>query len=286
MPSSANVLNTCRKVVPRAIRQHWPRFKVVAAQLMDKNLRNVSSVMLALKDRYNGERCFIMGTGPSLNRMDLELFKEEYVWAANKSYLLFDRISWRPSFYVAVDKRVVPDISGEINYLKRSLTKTMFFFPARFREQWVLRGGPNVYWYREVSMDETNLPDGMFSRDASEWVSNVRTVTIAALQLAVYLGFNPIYLIGCDTSYSVSSSVRTEGDDPDKLISTKDNDPNHFDPQYFGTGSKWHEPHVDKMLFHYEQARRVCDSLGVNIYNATVGGNLEVFPRVDYTELF
>ena len=40
------------------------------------------------------------------------------------------------------------------------------------------------------------------------------------------------------------------------------------------------------MLLHYEQSRRVCDSLGVQVLNATVGGKLEVFPRVDYRSLF
>jgi hypothetical protein len=40
------------------------------------------------------------------------------------------------------------------------------------------------------------------------------------------------------------------------------------------------------MLFGYEMVRRVCDALGVQVYNATVGGKLEVFPRVDYDRLF
>jgi hypothetical protein len=285
---SENVLSACCNLVPKAISRPWPFLKCIAAKFVDDKVRkrNVSQGLRSLKGRYSEERCFIMGSGPSLNRMDLELLREEYVWAVNKCYLLFDRINWRPSFYVAVDTRVVPDIAREINHLIRNLSETTFFFPLQFREQWVLRSGTNVYWYREVPLDETNLPDGVFTRDASEWVSSSRTVAIAALQLAVYLGFNPIYLIGCDTSYAVSSSVRTEGNDPDRFISTKDNDPDHFDPRYFGQGSKWHKPHVGRMLFHYEQARRVCHSLGVNVYNATVGGKLEVFPRVDYIELF
>jgi hypothetical protein len=218
--------------------------------------------------------------------MDLEFLEQDHVWGVNKCYLLFRRIKWRPSFYVAVDTRVVPDISRQINHLIRDLPQTTFFFPGQYREQWVLQSGANVYWYREVCLNETDLPYGTFTRDASGWVSGVRTVTIAALQLAVYLGFNPIYLIGCDTAYSMPSTVRREKSDPDQLLSTENDDPNHFDPRYFGKGSKWHEPYVERMIFHYQQAKRVCDSLGVNIYNATVGGYLEVFPRVDYTGLF
>ena len=285
-PSGADILRAYRKIVPEAIRQLVYQCMIQPVHLMDENVRNMSQRLRSLQGRYSGQRCFIMGSGPSLNQMDLELFKQDYVWAVNKCYLLFDRISWRPAFYVAVDTRVVPDIAAEINHLICNLPQTTFFFPVKFRELWMLRSGANVYWYREVVQDETNLPNGMFTRDASESVSGVRTVTIAALQLAVYLGFNPIYLVGCDTSYSMPSTVQFERDGPTKLISSEDDDPSHFDPRYFGRGSKWHQPHVDKMIFHYQQARLVCESFGVSVYNATVGGNLEVFPRVNYTELF
>ena len=279
-----------RKIIPGAIRRRvYPvirRRHGIVPYLVDGSVRNMPQRLRSLQGSYTGERCFVMGNGPSLNQMDLELFRHEHVWGSNKCYLLFERISWRPAFYVAVDTRVVPDIAGDINNLVRSLPKMASFFPVMFRERRMLQSAPNVYWYREVYLDETNLPDSMFTRDASKWVSSVRSVTIAALQLAVYLGFNPIYLIGCDTSYSVRSTVRTEGDNSDMLISVQDDDMNHFDPRYFGAGSKYHEPYVDRMIFHYEQARKVCYSLGVNVLNATVGGNLEVFPRVDYTELF
>ena len=227
-----------------------------------------------------------MGNGPSLNQMDLGLLAGESVWGANRCYLLFERIDWRPAFYVSVDKRVVPDIAQEIAALFRELTQTLFFFPVEFRERGLLPSAPNVYWYREVDIDETDLPDGTFSRDAAQFVTTVRTVTVAAMQLAAFLGFNPIYLIGCDTSYSIPSTARSEGDSGEKLVSTEDDDPNHFDPSYFGKGRKWHNPHVERMIFHYEQARKVCDAMGVEVYNATVGGKLEVFPRVDYRTLF
>lgn len=239
-----------------------------------------------LRAAYAGQRCFIMGNGPSLNKMDLTLFENEYVWASNKAYLLFERIRWRPKFYVSVDIRVTPDIAAEINALTRKHIDMLAFFPVRFREKWILKSRPNVYWYNERPMDETNLPAGVFSLDVAEWVSSVRTVTLAALQLAVHLGFNPIYLIGCDTSYSIPPTVEFEGGDRARLVSTDDDDPNHFDARYFGKGSKWHIPNADLMLEHYAQAKKACDSINVQVINATVGGKLEVFPRVDYRELF
>ena len=133
--------------------------------------------------------------------MDLDLLKNEHVWASNKINLLFDKISWRPGFYVAVDQRVFPDISQEIEMTTAELPDTKFIFPSLFREQKSLQSADNIYWYRETNWDQSKIPNSTFTTDASKWVAGVTTVTIAAMQLAVYLGFNPIYLIGCDTSY-------------------------------------------------------------------------------------
>lgn len=233
-----------------------------------------------LEGKYSGNRCFIMGNGPSLNKMDLKLLKDEYVWGSNKIYLLFNRISWRPQFYTAVDVRVVPDIADEIDKIAQMMPNCLFFIPLKFRTDCVLKSRKNLFWIPEVQETDT------FSFDISKWVASVRTVTITALQLAVYLGFNPIYLIGCDTSYSVPKTVVYENDNPNQLISTVDDDYNHFDPSYFGEGSKWHEPHVDRMINHYKISKKYCDQKNVKIINATVGGNLEVFPRENYNDLF
>jgi hypothetical protein len=226
-----------------------------------------------------------MGNGPSLNKMNLDVFEEEFVWGSNRCYLLFTRVQWRPKFYVAVDTRVVPDNADEINFLSKKMPNSYFFFPVEFRKKGILRSNKNVYWYHEISIDEANLPYGMFSTNPADYVYSVRTVTVAMLQLAVFLGFNPIYLIGCDTSYTIPSNIQIENGNPEWFTST-DADLNHFDSSYFGEGKKWHNPHVDRMIFNYKQAKKVCEHQGVSVINATVGGNLEVFPRINYLELF
>ena len=266
--------------------RHWTRCRHLAIQAADPNVRTLSARLGALRGAYRGKRCVIMGSGPSLNHMDLECLRGEYVWGVNKCYLLFDRLSWRPAFYVAVDRRVVPDISSQLMELVHGLGDTRFFFPVHFRFDGMLASGSNVYWYVERLGSPGDGSCVGFTDDAARWVSPVRTVTVAALQLAVHLGFNPIYLIGCDTSYAVGSSVRRDVDDPDRLTSTVDDDFNHFDPSYFGAGSQWHEPHVERMIEHYTLSKRACDALGVEVLDATVGGKLTVFPKVDYETVF
>lgn len=279
--------NIYRSLLPETFRIRFRDFRrrFGYVNLSDENVMHMSKRLKQLSGTYSGERCFIMGNGPSLNKMDLHLLGNEYVWGSNRCYLLFDKIRWRPKFYVAVDTRVVPDNADEINSLSEKLPDSFFFYPVEFRYRHILQSRKNVYWYREVTLGEDNLPYSMFSTNPSNFVYSVRSVTVAMLQLAVYFGFNPIYLIGCDTSYQIPESVQLENGNKELLISTA-SDPNHFDASYFGRGKKWHDPHVDRMIFHYEQARRICEEQGVQVLNATAGGNLEVFSRVNYFELF
>lgn len=246
---------------------------------------NVSARIRELKGVYTGKRCFVLGNGPSLNYTDLELLKNEYVWGFNKIYLLFERISWRPKFYVANDPRLTGHISEEIDMLVGQLPESLFFFPLNFRSNHVSSAEMNTYWYNEIPW-RTDKNIRQFSLDPAVYLVNSATVTIAGLQLAAYMGFNPIYLVGCDTYYSVPSSVSHENDDPELLISNEDDDPNHFSPKYSGKGDKWTTPNVKLMIKQYGDACAVLEKRGITVYNATIGGQLEVFQRINFDALF
>lgn len=288
------IKNIYHRHIPTNIRIQFKNFRENAIkqinelfiQTFDPSVRNMASRLSNFRGLYRGNRCFIMGNGPSLNLMNLDLFKNEYIWGSNRCYLLFDRIDWRPTFYVAVDKRVVPDNAKEINNLVVELPSTKFFIPYNFRYNKILKSRNNLFWFNETPYSENGKAFDNFSLEPSISMSGVRTVTLSSLQLAVYFGFNPIYLIGCDTSYSIPTNVHVENNNSEFLISIEDNDLNHFVPNYFGYGKKWHNPHVDRMIKHYEESYEVCNSINIEIFNATVGGNLKVFPRVNYLDLF
>lgn len=240
-----------------------------------------------LKGTYAGQRCFIMGNGPSLNKTKLELLKNEFVWGFNKIYLLFDKITWRPNFYVTNDQRLTRHISKEIDSLIGQLPDSVFFFPDHFLSNEVNNKNENIYWYHEIPWGNKGSSNPtLFSRDPSKSIVNTATVTIAGLQLAAYLGFNPIYLVGCDTSYVIPTTVEFENGNPEMLTSTADDDPNHFAPGYSGKGDKWSAPNVSLMIAQYTDARRALEESNIKVYNATVGGHLEVFPRIDFASLF
>ena len=239
----------------------------------------------ALKGRYAGNRVFVIGNGPSLTKMNLSLLATEYTFAANRFYLMYDRIEWVPTFYTALDWRVVPDNFLEINGLSGSVS----FYDKRY--QGLLVNKPDVYWYSHHVSDQ-RLTEARFSFDIAEGVVGAGSVVGSAIQIAYFLGFDPIYLIGCDLGYSVAETVRQEGQDVfgtgvrQLLTSTKNDDPNHFDPRYFGSGRRWHDPNVKRMVEGHQQCYDAIAGAGGRIYNATEGGSLEVYPRVRFDTLF
>jgi hypothetical protein len=96
------------------------------------------------------------------------------------------------------------------------------------------------------------------------------------------MGFSKVYLIGFDHSYTIPKDAQVSGVD----ILSQSDDPNHFVPGYFGRGYRWHDPRVDRMEQAYRRAGEAFEADGRKIYNATVGGRLEVFERVEYSSLF
>ena len=250
-----------------------------------------------LRNKYKGHRCFVMGNGPSLNNTPMEKLEDEYVWGVNRCHLLYDQISWRPTFYCAVDHRVTPDIAPEIDSQSLALPKTIFFMPEQYADlrDWKTRG--NIIWTREKLQDPSLGPDGYFASSPPDFIRTPNTVTITCIQLAVYLGFNPIYLIGTDAKWVMPDGLATgEGQvrDPGTgelitnfaLTMEGESDPNHFHPDYFKKGDPWTAPNLGGQIYGYQRVKEKCDERGVKIFNSTVGGELEVFPRVNYLELF
>ena len=251
-----------------------------------------ASDLSALKDKHRGQRCIILGNGPSLNQTDLSLLDGETVFACNAIHLLFDRIDWRPAYYTCVDSQVLPDRAADIEAMLAASPAMTAFFPAeiqihggdrrRMKGRDVIADGPNRYFFNEEPGELDALPESMFSLDAESRVVQPHTVAITMMQLAAHMGFCELVLVGCDMSYTVPATVQRESDggaDDPRLTSIEDDDPNHFDPRYFGAGRKWHRPNTALMREHYRVALQALDLIGVTVRNATVGGALEVFER-------
>lgn len=216
------------------------------------------------KDAFRGRRAFIIGNGPSLREMDLRPLQAEITFGLNRIYLLFDRIGFPTTFLVSVNTHVIEQCADEL-----IATRSDKFLSWHARRH--LERTDAVTFMRSVSRPH-------FSRDPSRGVWEGATVTFVAMQLAHYMGFEEIVLIGVDHQFATGGPAHA-------LVTSDGADESHFDPSYFGKGFRWQLPDLETSEYAYTLAKKAFEADGRRIINATVGGRLEVFPRRTYAEV-
>jgi hypothetical protein len=224
--------------------------------------------LAALKDSRRGERCFIIGNGPSLRQTDLTRLRGEYTFGLNRIYLLFPELGFSTTYLVTVNWLVLEQCVDEI--LALSTTK---FLPWSFHGRLTGEQPANTVFIQCDGSKHT------FATEARRPLWQGTTVTYIAMQLAYHMGFQKVILIGVDHSFI------TQGKPHEAVISQGD-DPNHFSPDYFGKGFKWQLPDLKTSEIAFRLARQAFEAAGREIVDATVGGKLTVFPKLDYSSLF
>ena len=256
-------------VITKAIESQEERNTLSHCKLIDIYSLNQDITNIKVDDlskfhnRHEGERCFIVATGPSLRVDDLDILYKNNVCciSVNSIYNVFDKTNWRPKYYGISD--LIGYKEMEQNILAMDV-ENKFIMDAIWDENKHMQEKGFYRWHMNVENEQSWNPD--FSDDINRGFFVGKTVTYDfALQFAVYLGFKEIYLLGVDCNY-------VKGSENNHF--TKSNKPDYFDHQ------------EDKMIMAYQSAKRYADSHGIKIYNATRGGMLEVFERVDFDSLF
>lgn len=226
--------------------------------------------LTALKDAHKGERCFVIGNGPSLKNTDVSKLKNEFTFGMNRIYLAFPDWGFRTSYLVSVNNLVNEQCYRD--FQKLEMPK---FFSWRSRGLLYPQGQPD----ENTHFLFTTYTGPKFAQDARERLWEGATVTYVCLQLAFHMGFDEVILIGVDHSFI------SEGK-PNTTVVSGGDDPNHFDPGYFGKGFRWQLPDLDTSEQGYLLARLNFEGAGRRVLDATIGGQLSVFPKVDYNALF
>lgn len=218
-----------------------------------------------LRNRHTG-RVVLVCNGPSLNQMRLRFLRKEIVIGVNKIYLGFRQFGFYPRYFVAVNKKVLEQSAQEIRRLN-----CVKFLSKRAED--ILPENALTYHI------ETRGPVEKFCRDITKGVHEGWTVTYAALQIAYYLGFNEVVIIGMDHRFEYQGR-------PNESSVLQGEDPNHFCADYFGGGQSWDNPDLERSEESYRLARSVYEQDRRRIVDATVDGACEVFEKRDYRELF
>jgi hypothetical protein len=210
----------------------------------------------------------VVGNGPSLRKTDLDLISGEVSFAVNRIRLIYPETNWRPTHYVRAES---------MEYLG-SPDPTLWLDDMLYHQDIGAEIWANLYfikWMDRFGYDSSgiNVPklcNHYLEHYDSEncphmWhlpiVCTYGSVVTVAIQLAVLQGYSPIYLLGCDLGYQDRGKN------------------SHFSSDYVQT-PEFLRPknyaNLDTLQGHIIAKR----SSKVPIYNATVGGELEVYPRV------
>lgn len=266
--------NNILKEVARSVIRFYYRCTLEYTPHNYKVRKKYKQRLLSFKDIHKGKRCFIIGNGPSLTAEDLALLKDEYSFAANRIFYMFDKTDWRPTYYCAQDDVVVRDIADKFDTI---LPNCNYAFIA-------------AYCYRALNEDtlsdkkvllyfdkfQQSHKGRLFSERIEDFVFDGGTITYAAIQIAAYMGFSEIYLIGVDHNYSTLSFKGNS-------INDKDVKSSYFEGMPIDI--KMTKPNTDGSTLSFMKAKEYADSHNLLIANATRGGKLEVFPRVKLEEI-
>ena len=256
---------------------------------MELNAETISAIR-AMRGKYKGHRCFLAGNGPSLASTPLELLKDEYTFGVNKIADIYKMTTWRPSFYVNVANGVVfPPQRDACILAARDAISFLCVDNLQHlygvNDDGVCKITDNIYPLKVTFRlyDPTEIDSSTWSYDISDHVSKDGCSMYSVFQIAVYLGFDPLILIGCDLGHK-------------GFIWEENKDPNHFTEDYWerltidgGKPYRITDQYAKKQARHIRSAhimaQEVCDKMGVKIYNATLGGELEVHQRVDFEDI-
>jgi hypothetical protein len=216
------------------------------------------------RDCHRGERLVLVCNGPSLNQTDFSLIRREVSMGLNKIFLGFRRFRFYPRYYTAINRRVIEQSADQISQLNC----------VRFLKD---MGGANPLPESALTYLLNARPEERFHPNLCEGFFEGYTVTFAALQIAFFMGFSTVVIVGMDHRY------RFEGL-PNQPHELKGPDPNHFDPGYFG-GHTWDNPDLANSERFYAMARAAFEADGRRILDCTVSGACDVFEKARLEEV-
>ena len=227
------------------------------------------------------KRIFLVGSGPSLKDTPMELLKNEDIFVMNKFGRMDTHHEWgmKPKYYFkidhnTVDRTQVEEITWALENCEHLFLWEMFKtgYPENHPNFETLSEGvgdiPNTtwfpkcplkcrqyYWDNHAKTTEWHLPELCTAFGGMSTMIQIASTV---------LDYDEIYLVGCDLGYTPQQEL------------------NHAIPNY--TTDKRDKSEIDNgnMKHLHEMALRCCP---IPIYNSTVGGELEVYPRKDIWEV-
>ena len=251
-----------------------------------------------LKDIHKGKRCFIIGSGPSIKDQDLLKLHNEQTFVVNTfwNHPQYKEIS--PKYYVLLDGDVFPQPGQKLNFfVEQFLAKinllsscpTGFFFHVSSRD---FMEKNNVFSNNKIHyiFSQGNLKDNLdFNIDIDKMVPYGKNVIVSSIMIAAYMGFEEIYLLGCEHDFLAYPSYKHYEKFP-HFFSNPYNLSEKEDTGYYAMAIMPYEKHIYSSLILFKNYRLLKEKLAIKkpaikIYNATPNSFLDVFPMVKFEDI-
>jgi hypothetical protein len=233
------------------------------------------------KNKHKGKRVFLIGNGPSLNKTNLDLIKNEYSIAMNRISLIYEQTEWRPSYYLFCSSNCDHPTWGRA-WTKSILNtvnddKTTPFIWSKYQRTIDPKNKiKKIKWFHNVSEKkpdtEGNIDPICFSENVIERIDKTGTTMNVALQLANHMGFSEIIVIGADLGWKADTGKTNS-------------DPNHFCKDYSADIPAYKLKKINNQMRNIHKLARSKISDTVKMYNATVETKLDIYPLIEYEKL-
>jgi 8-oxo-dGTP pyrophosphatase MutT (NUDIX family) len=236
---------------------------------------------LELLNKHQGNRCFVIGTGPSIGKQDLCGLRNEICIAVSNFFVhpLFDKI--KPKYYcIAPYHAPITEDAWQawMDELNAHIGNSNLFCGANDIERNMAKGRlkNNCPYFIDFNGNYQDIISNGI--DLTRPVPGVQSVSVMALMIAMYMQFSEIYLLGCDHDWLLHMYESHHFYDESK----------HVFNRHMGINCEWQKTDLEKecrsyieLWQQYKVLRQLANQTGTLIYNATDGGMLDVFPRVD-----
>jgi hypothetical protein len=258
--------------------------KLIGNQIPDP-LRSKNKIF---KDKHKGQRCFILGSGHSILTQDLTKLTTEIVFTQNHFHAHKDIKTINPDYHVVVpmfqpakyDNDWVKWLQG----MEETLPEDTIYFMGSNTKKIVDAHSHigNRAYYIDHGLDPVLMKKAAV--DITKRIMSVQTVITQCITIALYMGFDKIYLLGFDLDQIIHlaqnrDNVRFYGNSP-----VTDNDAEKgFEEKLGSSGEDYYNQWV--IWKQLNLLKTYAESKGIEIINLTNGGLLNVFKRQPYESI-
>jgi len=249
------------------------------------------------KKNLKHKTAYLIGTGPSLKKIDISKLKDKRTITFNRAYVAFEDWGFEPSYYLSIDSEDIKSTHKDINNLIENSNIERFFLPHSIQTSSDFPGekfiesdnvqflvDPPEAWSillpisHNLEIPNTNLLVSPIQPNAG----------FMGLKMLYMMGYEEVALLGCDARYTIDKDTQRSIEwTDDGCVSHEDYDPNHFRDDYFGKGQTFGRPNEQQQVYIWDCAATEINDykLPMKVYSCSEGSNLnKYFKYIDFED--